>query len=282
MAEKTSEIDLVKAFRASISFTYQRRKLLILSFLLGAIAGLIYSVLTRKVYESRMLINSTLLTVSFTEEIVSNTFNIMLANKQCLLLSRALSISEEQCRELISFDVRELIEDITKPLAEGDKHDLIIKVRTYDPAIFPLVEKGIINYLEQNEFVKIRTEQRKEYYRELVQKVEEEIRDLEDFKRRLQRGDFLENMKGNLMFDPTSVDTKILELTKENIRNRQSLELAGNIHVINSFSAVGQPALSRKSVWMIIGSLVGLLIGFSISFFGWIRREAGKNEQTAP
>jgi LPS O-antigen subunit length determinant protein (WzzB/FepE family) len=278
MSEKTSEIDLKELFIGFFIIIYKNFMLILICGIVGALLGLGYLLLSKKTYESKMLVNSALLTISFAGEIVSG-LNVQVDQKNYAALARALQITEEQARNVSRFEVKNLFEDQVKPLVEADKHDLVFTAKTTDATLFPLLEKGIIQYIENNEFVKIRIEQRKQYYRELIAKVNEEINDLEALKERMFKGDFLQGMKGNIMFDPTSIHNKILDLTKENLRQKNDLILADNFHVISGFSAISHPKIARKSIFMSVGGFIGLIIAFMIIGFRHITREVKVREQ---
>lgn len=277
MQEKMSEIDIKDLFFQFAFIIKRELKLIIIFLITGILLGLAYASFSKKVYESKMVINSSLLTFSFTEEIFNN-LNLLIHERNTKALSENLNLTSEIADKLVEFEAKSLIEDRINPLKEGEKNTLIIKAKTLDPNIFSQVQQSIINYFENNAFVKIRIEQRREYYRETIKKVNSEITDLEEFKTKLQKGEFLQNMKGNIMFDPTSVNSKILELTKENIGNRHALSLADNIQVINGFTAISQPVWPRKSISMFVGGVMGIAIAFTIVFTKIIVREVKLKE----
>ena len=51
--------------------------------------------------------------------------------------------------------------------------------------------------------------------------------------------------KGNVMFDPTIVNSKIVELTKEKITLQNSLALANSVQVVEGFSRFERPSSSE-------------------------------------
>jgi hypothetical protein len=90
--------------------------------------------------------------------------------------------------------------------------------------ILPRLQEGIITYLRNNEYVRIRVEQRKKYTIEIIKKIDEQLSGLEQLKSRITKGELTQGGKENLvLFDPTSVHTKIVELTKERTNLQNSL-----------------------------------------------------------
>ena len=78
----------------------------------------------------------------------------------------------------------------------------------------PDLQKGLISYLENNEFVKTRVNQKKDYLKQTISKLEQEIKDLEILKSDVYSVNFFKKANGNAEFDPTTINSKIIELTK--------------------------------------------------------------------
>ncbi|NJN43079.1 MAG: hypothetical protein HC811_13475 [Flammeovirgaceae bacterium] len=70
-----------------------------------------------------------------------------------------------------------------------------------------------------------------------------------------------------MIFDPTVVNSKIIELNKERINTEHSLELVNSVHVIEGFTKFNKPVFPKKSISMVTGATLGLFfIGFYIAF----------------
>jgi hypothetical protein len=61
-----------------------------------------------------------------------------------------------------------------------------------------------------------------------------------------------------MMFDPTVVNTKILDLTKEKIRATHSLELSNNTQVVQGFVAYSLYAWSKPLITLLTGLAFGV------------------------
>ncbi|HZB13096.1 MAG TPA: hypothetical protein VE467_08715, partial [Chryseolinea sp.] len=117
--------------------------------------------------------------------------------------------------------------------------------------------------------VKIRVEQNKNYLKQMISKVQQEIKDLEELKKRIYNGDFFANTNGNVSFDPTTVNSKIIDLTKEKITLENSLEVANSVQVIEGFTTFEKPIRPKRSISLSAGATLGLIfagifIGFKI------------------
>lgn len=284
MADKQiDELDLQKLFYDIVITIKNYNKLILACCIIGILAGVAYSLLSKKVYESKMLVSSSLLSLTYADEVLGN-INLIIAEKNTERAAAELNLSQDVVKKIAFVDIESALDDKAEQLKENEKIFLRITAKTTDPSIFPELQKGLIYYLENNQFVKVRIEQRKRYYKELISKVNSELKDLEEFKQRLLKGDFFEAAKGNLMFDPTIVNSKILELTKEKINYENSLMIADNIQLINGFTASSQPRWPKKTLSIITGAFFGLFLAAIIIVFrllnSKIKTIEGKDIQT--
>jgi hypothetical protein len=179
-----------------------------------------------------------------------------------------LHVSQNTARKVVHLDT-ELISQIDET---KEPERFIIKADVLDQDILPELQQGLIYYLSNNEFVKVRVEQNKAYLRQMLAKIDDEIKDMESFKERILNGDFFQRVQGNVMFDPTTVNSKILDLTKERINLQNNLELANSVQLIEGFTRYERPVRPRLSVSLISGSFVGLLFVSALIAFKSIRR----------
>ncbi len=56
---------------------------------------------------------------------------------------------------------------------------------------------------------------------------------------------FFKATDGNVMFDPTAVNSKIIELTKEKINLQNALALANSVQVIEGFTKFESPVQAQ-------------------------------------
>lgn len=269
MEKKNShdEIDLFDLLLRGINAIRANFKLLIFLVLLGGALGALRYFTSRKIFENKMVITSGILTKSYSK-ILFDKLNKRLGEGHIEAVSHDLKISE---KALLSVK-RIQIEDIVKDPVEKESDRFIITVETYDQALLPELQKGLVYYLEENEFAKVRVEQNKKYMKQVLAKLDQEISDMEKFKSRLFEGDFLQTLRGNIMFDPTVVNSKILELTKEKINLQNAFELANSVQVIEGFTPFEEPTKPRLLYSLIIGIGFGALLGGLILVIKSIRK----------
>jgi hypothetical protein len=264
---RQDEIDLLDLLLKGINVIRANLGLLVFLTLLGAAVGLLKYYTARKVFENKMVISSGILTRSY-GKVLFDKLNRRMGESDTEAVARDLKISKETLRSIKKIQIEDLAEeDVAK---ESDR--FIVTVETYNQNSLPEIQKGLVYYLENNEFVKIRVEQNKNSLRQTLAKLDQEIAVLEEFKNRLFKGDFFQSNRGNVMFDPTVVNSKILELTKEKINLQNALELANSVQVIEGFTPFEKPAKPRLLYSLIIGTFTGFFLAGLVIVFKSVRK----------
>ncbi|HEX6224479.1 MAG TPA: hypothetical protein VFZ52_08715 [Chryseolinea sp.] len=261
-AKNEKEIDLIGLFLAGINVVRANFLIIVLFFCVGTALGVAYYYSSQKVYESKMLVSSAILTLSYSEDLIER-INTHRREGNFSTIMRLLNVSEKTAKAFTRLTIDNIAS--VDDLKETDK--FIITGYVLDQDVWPELQEGVIHYLENNEFVKIRVEQNKNYLKQTLAKVQEEIKDMEAFKQRIISGEFFQSARGNVMFDPTTVNSKILDLTKEMINLQNSLALANSVQVIEGFTKFERPVSPKLSLSIVGGSIVGLFaVGALITF----------------
>jgi len=252
-ANKQEEIDLLKLFLKAVLTIRRNFWLIVIFFLVGAGLGWAYYSSSKKVYDNTMVISSSILTQSYCQKLIDGT-NRYRRENNLKALAQQLSLTEEQAMEVFVIKIDDLLE-ITDL---KDQTAFLVTVTVGNQDILPDLQKGLVHYLENNEFVKIRVKQNERYLSETISKLEQEIKDIQELKLKISNGEFFEKAKGNVMFDPTIVNSKIVELTKEKLTLQNSLALVKSVQVVEGFSRFERPSAPKLSLSLIAGSFVGL------------------------
>jgi len=261
-ARNKDEVDLMEVFLKILSAVRANFWLIFLSFIIGTLLGLGYYYSSNKVYESKMVVSSAILTSSFTEALVDK-INRHRSESNSMAIKELLNCTDITAKSLVNLDIEKLSQ--VDDLKEADK--FIVTAQVLNQEVLPDLQRGLVFYLENNEYVKVRVDQSKKYLQQMVSKLDAEIADMEEFKQKLTSGAFFERARGNVMFDPTTVNSKILDLTKERITLQHSLELSNSVQVIEGFTRFERPSSPRLLVSLISGSLVGLFfVGLFLAF----------------
>lgn len=254
-ADTINEIDLGKAFFKLVLAIKQNFKIILLIFLGGMMLGFAYGIIGTKIYETKMMITSDILTESYSEKLINN-LTLMIKEENNVMLASKLGVKVTDAEQIASIGIESAVDDRT--LKEEDKRWFLITVQIKDQSIIPQFEKGLLNYLGNNEYVKIRIEQRRRYFGELIKKIDNEISSLETLKSNITSGALFASAKGNIMFDVTEVNSKIIELNKEKYSFQNNLELASSVQLVEGFTKFNKPIKPNKILALAAGTTFGL------------------------
>jgi hypothetical protein len=262
----SDEIDLLELL-AKIVITIRSNILsIIAAFVIGSALGLCYYQFVPKSYESSMLISSGILTESYSKTLVAD-INKLINERNLSAISAKLGISKEEALTLGKLEIKSAIEK-SDGIKEEEKNYLTIIGQSSDNSIWPSLQTGLINFFESNDFVKIRVDQRKKYYTQIIEKIDKELIDLQELKSNISSGKMSQSGKDNLiLFDPTTVNTKILDLNKEKIGLQNALETVNSVQLIDGFTVFEKHVSPKLSISLVAGAtfglfIVALLIGF--------------------
>jgi LPS O-antigen subunit length determinant protein (WzzB/FepE family) len=255
---QSDEIDLLELLLKGVLVIRRNFAMIIIFFLAGTALGLIYNQISPNVYSSKMLINSDILTESYSKQLM-NTLNTLIKERDTQILSEKLGMDQKKVSKINSVLIESALVR-TENIAENSKNYLTVEVLIGDNSILPQLQDALINYLRSNEFVKIRVEQKRKYTNQVIEKIDLELIDLEKLKVKITEGGLAQSTKDNIvLFDPTTINSKILELNKEKINLQNSLETINSIQLIEGFTAFNKPISPKLSLSMVAGSAIGLI-----------------------
>lgn len=249
-----NEIDLVELFLKAVIAVRDNFWLIVLFFALGCGLGAAYFMTARKQYESKMIISSNILTTSYAKILFDNINNHLLEGEYAMVAAD-LKVSEDVVKQIAGLEIENLSKTEGNTIKESDRY--LITARVYDNKVLPDIQKGVIEYLENNEFVRIRVNQQRAFLKEMIASIDKELGELRQFKTDIYSGKFFSAAKGNVMFDPTTVNTKVLDLTQKKVEFEHSLELSSSVQTIEGFTPFKR-SKPRLSTSLVAGSVFGL------------------------
>lgn len=258
------EIDLVELLVKVVLLIKRNLIQIVLFFVIGTGLGYAYASLAPKVYESKMLVSSEILTESYSEKLFEN-LQSLIKEKNYSSIGLITGLTSEEAKALSKITIESALKD--KPQKEDEKKFFLITVELTDQSILPKLQGGIINYFKQNDYVKLRVETKRKMLNEIISKIDDEIKSLDKFKTEIGDGSFFNRTKGDVMFDPTTVNSKIVGLTQEKERLEEELALVNSVEVVEGFTVFEKPIWPKKSVSLAAGATLGLfLVGIMIAY----------------
>jgi hypothetical protein len=276
--QNADEIDLLELLAKFVITIQSNFKLIVGAFVVGSLLGLAYNQFVPKTYESRMLVSSEILTESLSKTLAVDLFQLIKENNVTTLSSK-LSISPEVASKISKIEISNANEK-SDGIKEEEKINLTVTCQTSDNTIWPDLQTGIVNYFENNDYVKIRVEQKRNYSTEIIKKIDKELIDLNELKSRIANGQTATSGKENLvLFDPTTVNTKIIEMSKERIKLQDDLETVNSVQVVEGFTVFQKPVSPKLSISLAAGSSFGIFIVALIIAFKSLRKIVSLSEE---
>ncbi len=258
-----ADLDVVRLISRMAWAIRSNLLLIVILTSIGILVGLGISLMVKKQYESRMLLSSEVLPYPNLEGILE-TIDDLLKERNYEELKKRLQLDSAILASINSLETELLIENESEQVNDIRIEYVSVKVRTLDTKALAPFQKALINYLHSNDYVKARVQQKKDFYVTLIKEVNKEIQSLEELKQNISSGTFFEVAKGNIIFDPTTVNSKILDLAKTKIEYENSLKLVESIHVIEGFAPYKKPVTGRKLQSIFLGAIGGLLLAAGI------------------
>lgn len=260
------EIDLLELLLKGVRIIRDNFWLILAFFIVGSALGSAYYYSSTKVYESSMVISSEILTESYSKQLVAS-LNRFRREDNLHALAQQLNLSEAVAEKIALLTIKSPYSNEDEVGKENDRKYFLITAEVYSLDILDELQKSLINYFENNDYVKIRVAQKKSDYRQLIDRSDQEIKDLEELKTKINNGQLFQNAKGSIVFDLTQVSTKILEISKQKLELQDELELVNSVHVIDGFKRFETPIRPKFNLNLIAGSFVGIaFVGLLLAF----------------
>lgn len=266
----SDEIDLGELL---LKFTkvVKRYWILILGFVIVGIGSGVYHFNTQApVYESTMMLQSDILTEAYSEILTENIERLINEGNYALLAQR-LFIGSNEAAQVVGME----IESLEGPKGnKGEENTIfLVTAETTSNAILPNLEKGIIEFLKNNEFVKKRVTLKRQRYKALVNEMRAEGQELDSLKDRVNEGIVSDRQGDNLvLLDPANIYSQALETFKEEVQYQEDLELIESIQLIEGFTPFNKPVRPKMIISVPGGLGTGLFIALAIIFILETRR----------
>lgn len=277
-ASSSDEIDLIELLAKVTLGIKNNFRSLVLAFVIGSLLGLAFYQFVPKVYESNMIIQSDILTESYGERI-AESMDLLIREQNFEILGSRMGISLEKAASINKIKIESVKQKQTNT-TEKENNTFIITVRTTDNTLLPDLQNGLINYLRNNEFVKVRVRQRQDYYKAMIEKVGQEISSLDSLKKRLFTGKPIYSNSAEMMLvDPTTIYSEIIKLSKEQIEYKNGLELVNSIQLVEGFTIYKKPVSPKLSISLAAGASIGVFFVLTLIAIKGLRKIVELSEE---
>jgi uncharacterized protein involved in exopolysaccharide biosynthesis len=277
-ASSSDEIDLIELLAKVTLGIKNNFRSLVLAFVIGSLLGLAFYQFVPKVYESNMIIQSDILAESYGERI-AESMDLLIREQNFEILGSRMGISLEKAASINKIKIESVKQKQTNT-TEKENNTFIITVRTTDNTLLPDLQNGLINYLRNNEFVKVRVRQRQDYYKAMIEKVGQEISSLDSLKKRLFTGKPIYSNSAEMMLvDPTTIYSEIIKLSKEQIEYKNGLELVNSIQLVEGFTIYKKPVSPKLSISLTAGASIGVFFVLTLIAIKGLRKIVELSEE---
>ena len=254
----SEDIDLLLLIERAVVFFKRYKWIFIVAIVSGLASGIfIYSSLP-KIYKSRLIAHSFLLTNQEEIQIIDN-WNELLSKHEYSSLGKIFN-----CSQNMLHSVKQIKGDeIQKVFTPTNPNGFLIEVTVTDFSLLDTLQKAIVYGLENNDYLKARMDLKRANLRELITKTTAEIEKFDLTKKRLE--DILtgnEPPSSLSIIDITGLSKQLIEMNERLLNYKQDLQFANALQILQGFSKFKQPAGPKLLVWLFLGLVFFLSIAY--------------------
>lgn len=279
---------------------FQNRLFFLGTIILGLILGGLYSeLLKKKYYKSTMVLSCDYLNTQILKNTIDK-FNLLAGERDTEGLQEVLGLNENTAKNIQKFEFRSFVseDDVVEMevLREqlnnvtAEKKDLVdrvidrleienknayeISVLVYDPGIVKPLEKALVNYFSNNNYIKRRVEITKANLTSRKTKLEKDLRKLDSLKGLIfanyqllaqkSRGSNNVILNDENITNPLEVFTKDLQLHEELQKVNRQLYLTPDFEIVDGFTTFKEPESAGLADVLVISFFLSIIIGYLI------------------
>ena len=269
------EINIRQIFSEFVHFNKRNKNLILIFIIIGVISVILFQNLKPAYYETKAICMSGVSEYERLEQLeelsqrtavdLINYLQINVSNKDFGQLSELLDISKEMTEKIKSIEAEQLYQqDMNEKYYALNKFE--IKLSVFDNTVIDDVQKGLINYFNNNNFIKQYHKMYVDGNKRLIKEIDKEIKVLSEMR--------ILGAKNNL--DLSSVN--IISGKEDKTISNQIISLAQlkedvltNISLLKPLFFVQDFAKTNKTerdilLWSILGGFISYLLSLIISF----------------
>ncbi|MES1218434.1 MAG: hypothetical protein ABUT20_23205 [Bacteroidota bacterium] len=256
--ELSEDVDLLLLIERVIAFFKKYKWVFIIAIVAGLASGTYTYSSLPKVYKSRLIAHSFLLTNQEEIQIIEN-WNELLSRHEYVSLGKIFN-----CPENILHSLKQIKGDeIQKVFTPANPNGFLIEVTVTDISLLDSFQTAIVYGLENTDYLKARIELKRANLRELIAKTTTEIEKFNATKKRLEdiiNGD--KKSSYSSIIDITGVSKQLIDMNEKLINYKQDLQFANALEVLQGFSKFKQPTGPKLFVWLFLGLVSFLSIAY--------------------
>jgi hypothetical protein len=265
----SEDIDLLVLLERTVLFFRRYKWIFLLALVLGLASGYLTWQRLPRIYKSRMVLHASILSNQDYIEIINNWNGLLTTGNQDQLAS-SLGIPSEELDQVKEIKASEIQKIFTPTNPNGFCVDVIIT----DNGVLDDLQKGILNGLDNVDYLKKQLASRRENLTILIGEVKTEVAKLDSTKARVEqmlRGNT--NRSNSLMIDISGLNNQLIELNEKLLNYKQDLKFTNSAQVLQNFNKFNRPAGPNLIVWLGLGTLSFLAIAYIYALFHSVNRK---------
>ena len=273
--ESSEDIDLLLLAERIILFFKKNKWTFIIAIILGIALGVFGYIKIQKTYRSRLILHSFTLTNSEQIEIIDN-WNNLLRKKEYDELSAAFNCPINVLQRVKQMKATEIQKVFTPNNPNGYYVDVVVT----DNSVLDSLQKGIVDGLENTEYIKQRLAARRADLKELIEKVEKEISKLDSTKTQME--DIIEGKEkssSSLIIDGSTINRQLVDMTEKLLSFKQELRFTSAVQVLQGFSKFKKPSDPNLMPLVALGLIFCLGIAYIITLIRSLNESLKKRQK---
>lgn len=253
----SDELDVVPVLLRAMAFLRRFGKSIVILSLLGFIIGCILYKLLPRSYKATMVMQSSVLSNPQGLQVIE-AWGDMLNKRGKPALARLFGIG----------DTIEDLNSITPTLIPGPADDagILVEIEVSDSTLLPVIQRGILNALETNQYIRQRLNVRRENLEKQIEQAKEELNRLDSVKPYLHS--FSESEKdasGKLILDVSNITTERLSCEDRIAAGIEKLHFLNAAYVLQGLVLTKASKVLPAPVLPLAGLLLGFLLSYGLA-----------------
>ncbi|MGC4036812.1 MAG: hypothetical protein QM764_12705 [Chitinophagaceae bacterium] len=257
---ESDDIDLLLLIEKIVLFFKKFIWVFVVAIIVGISTGYYFYRLQPKVYTSRLIAHSFMLSNQEEIQIIDN-WNQLLGRHEYASMAALF-----KCDEKLLYPVRQIkADEIQKVFTPPNPNGFTIEVTTTDISILDSLEYAIVNGLERNGYVKQRTDFKVAALNDQIKNITAEIKRL-DSTRTIVENLVRNNQRAAPLSDLSGLNQQLMTMNEKLMLYKEQAKFSNSIQILQSFGKFKTPTGPKLFVWLFMGLVFWLTIAFAYAF----------------
>lgn len=259
----SDDIDILLLLERCLHFFKRYKWIFIIAFIAGIGLGLLRFSTSPKIYSSRMVIHSFMLSNQEYTEIIDN-WNNLVKKQEYTTLAEIFNCPESLLHKLKKIEGNE----IQKIFSSTNPSGVYIDVNVTDNSILPELQKSILYGMNNGDYVKSRLIFKKQRLTEMIAELKSEISKFDSTKTEMEKIiQGKERPSSSVIVEGSNLNHQWIDMNEKLLYLEEDLNFSDAVQVLQGFSAFTKPTGPNLIVLIVLGLILCLSIAYVIALF---------------